>query len=168
MGWGHWLNMAKAYGYQTTGVEISKPRINHALKNGHRIISEICNHENYDFIIANQVFEHLTDPSASIKELSKALSPGGILLIRVPQGNKYSKISSFDDYQPKKDSLHPLEHINCFNRTSLKLLGNTYGLKLIQPPFNIFSCSLTDLPKSSLRYIYDFTVSTKIFFKNAE
>lgn len=168
MGWGHWLNMAKSFGYQTTGVEISEPRKNYALKNGHRVLSRISNDESYDFIYANQVFEHLADPSASIKELSKFLSPGGILLICVPQGNKYSKISSFANYLPKKDSLHPLEHINCFNRNALKMLGNISGLKQIQLPFRIYSNSISEIPKSSARYIYDITASTKILFKNAE
>ncbi|MDH3609542.1 MAG: class I SAM-dependent methyltransferase [Gammaproteobacteria bacterium] len=165
MGWGHWLNMAKAFGYQTTGVELSEPRKNYAIKNGHRVLSNINHNGNYDFIYANQVFEHIPNPLTTIKELSKTLSPEGVILLCVPQGNKYAKISSFSNYQPKKDALHPLEHINCFNRNSLKLLGKTSGLRPIQPPFSILSDSISNYPKSCLRYIYDITISTKILFK---
>lgn len=166
MGWGHWLNVAKSFEFRTTGVEISEPRKEYAIKNGHRVLSDINNDEKYDFIYANQVFEHIPDPSRSINELSNALSPEGVILLSVPQGRKYTKISSFKNYQPKKDALHPLEHINCFNRNSLKILGNSTGLRPIQPPLSVLSSSLSNFPKSCLRYIYDITLSTKLLFRN--
>ena len=167
MGWGHRLNMAKAFGYQTTGIEISEPRKNYAIKNGHRVLSNINQNEHYDFIYANQVFEHIPDPLTTIKELSNALSPEGVILLSVPQGNKYAKYSYFSNYQPKKDALHPLEHINCFSRNSLKFLGSTSGLRPIQPPLSVLFSGFSNFPNSCLRYIYDITISTKILFKNS-
>ena len=44
-----------------------------------------------DFIVNSHLLEHLKDPIAALKNWLKALKPGGIMAIAVPNGHKYPK-----------------------------------------------------------------------------
>ena len=90
--------------------------------------------EKYDFIFANQVFEHLPDPRAALTTLVACLRPGGVVYLRVPDGRDVAAALRANGWQPHLDAVHPLEHINCFTRRSLIDFAGRCGLRAFDPP----------------------------------
>ncbi len=144
MGWGLWAAMARAFGCQCLGVEISPSRIAHARSLGLDVISfdEIGNHR-YDFINCEQVFEHLPDPLNTLNLLGKVLKSGGLIKINVPDGTGFRRKLEPENWfsgagaHRRLNPVSPLEHINCFNRSSLLLMGHLAGLKTVTLPLHI-------------------------------
>jgi len=126
MGWGKWALMAKAFGCESYGTELSEKRIEHARANGIRVIpsNEISDYR-FDFINTEQVFEHIPEPLKTLRILKTALKNGGILKISVPTVNDIDRRLKIMDWKAVKGSINslnpvaPLEHINCFRRSSL-------------------------------------------------
>lgn len=131
MGWGFWLNVAKAFGLNVCGVELSQSRIEHARNNCLKVVEDISQLPNnsYDYIYSNQTFEHLDSPLETMKELSRVLSPEGIVHIIIPSSQGIQKKIYSKNWKANKDAIHPLEHINCYNYRSLRLLGEKANLK---------------------------------------
>jgi len=165
MGWGHWSNMAKAYNYNVTGVEISKRRQAFAQKTNLRVIGETVREESgtYDYIYSNQVFEHVPDPNVTIKELGRLLRKNGIIHIKVPTGRGLEKDLKNPNWKAKKDAIHPLEHINCFNRKSLKVLAKKAGLALHPPLYRTRGTSAKFIFTRNKKYLYERYWSTKVY-----
>jgi 2-polyprenyl-3-methyl-5-hydroxy-6-metoxy-1,4-benzoquinol methylase len=126
MGWGKWALMAKAFGCDSFGTELSLERVEYARSNGIKVIKwdEIPQHR-FDFINTEQVFEHIPEPLQTLRYLKTALKSNGILKVSVPTANNiHRRLKKMDWKAPKgsKNSLNPvapLEHINCFRRASL-------------------------------------------------
>lgn len=148
MGWGYWIRMAKAFGCDTYGVDLSIARAEHAQLHGTNLITwdKIPTCE-FDFINAEQVFEHLSEPLMTLSHLRAALKPRGLFKISVPNGADIKRRLDILDWSaPKrsKNSLNPvspLEHINCFNHQALVRMATTVGLELVRFPksFHYFS-----------------------------
>lgn len=162
MGWGKWCLMAKAFGVDSYGAELSQERIAYAKTNGIKVISwdEIPNRE-FDFINTEQVFEHIPDPIGTMKHLSSGLRKGGMIKISVPNGNDIgNKLRSVNwgAARMAKDSLmvvSPLEHINCYRTESIIEMGRKCGLEHV--PFKstyIGFRSLKDFAKIAFRRPY--------------
>src|SRR3989338_3808679 len=83
MGWGYWCLMAKAFGYDVEGYEISKQRIRYAGELGIKTITnnKDLGNNRFDFINAAQLFEHVENPLETSKRLNKALKRGGVLYL---------------------------------------------------------------------------------------
>lgn len=165
MGWGFWSRIAKSMNFNITGFEISESRLNFAKKNNIKIINNLdeLKKEKFDFIYSFAVFEHIKDPHETLKMLKDLLNKNGMIYIYVPNGifaeKKFKK-----DWKATKDALHPLEHINCFNRKALSVLGKNNNLKI---NYNIFQPrykNLASYPKEIIKHIYNNTFSTGIFY----
>lgn len=82
-----------------------------------------------DFIIMNQVVEHLRNPKLALQALYKKLSPDGLLLIETPNVGGL-------DYRLFKDKYwghwHIPRHLNLFTQKSLAELGIQTGYRVIQ------------------------------------
>ena len=160
MGWGRWALMAKAFGCEVYGVELSEQRINYAKANGIKPISwnDIPNYK-FDFINTDQVFEHLSKPVDVLDQLRQSLQPNGIIKICVPNsfGIRYRLMHM--DWTAPKGSLKslnpvaPLEHINCFYRKSMLSLAQRLDLSEVKIPISIQYQYMTvwDSPKKALR-----------------
>lgn len=135
MGWGHWCRIARSFGCSVHGTEFSKARINYAKSTGVHVIEhdEIARYR-YDFINTESVFEHLPEPRTILSYLKRSLKPHGILKISVPNGwNIKKKLKNWNWSAPKGSPLSlnpvaPLEHVNCFNHSSLRTLARESGL----------------------------------------
>ena len=131
MGWGFWLRLANAYNFNVTGVELSKSRIDNANKSGLHIIKSIDQADKkYDYIYANQVFEHLSEPLNTLINLKKVLKPNGVIYLQFPSSRGIEKKLNSNNWNACKDALQPLEHINCFTKRSIKKLALEAGLHL--------------------------------------
>ena len=84
----------------------------------------------YDLIYSDQTFEHIHNPKETLDLLETSLNSGGYILLNFPSSfgfkNKVNK-----SYTPCKDEAHPLEHLNLFNRSSMKCLIKKTNLRLI-------------------------------------
>ncbi len=135
MGWGYWARMATAHGLDVCGLELSPARRAHAESMGVRVIDRLPEAgDRFDFIYANQVFEHLAEPRATLRDLAARLAPQGVLQIRVPDGRGVAAQLERAGWSPDMDAVHPLEHINCFDRNTLLRFTREAGLRAIDPP----------------------------------
>lgn len=135
MGWGEWVRLARAFGAQAYGAELSNARLAFAKSQGLPIVAwDDIAAEQYDLIYADQVFEHLAQPLATLQHLALALKPGGLFKIGVPDGSGINRRLQVDDWSAPKgarnslNAVAPLEHINCFNRNALLTMGAKAGL----------------------------------------
>jgi 2-polyprenyl-3-methyl-5-hydroxy-6-metoxy-1,4-benzoquinol methylase len=147
MGWGKWCLMAKAFGCSVYGIELSEARIAYAEKNGIEVLSELelTNHE-FDYINADQVFEHIPNPNETLQMLLKRLNPDGVIKISVPNGNSIDEVLTHMNWNAKKgepnslNAVAPLEHINCFKTKTILTLAKQFDLQEI------------DIPRSKINY----------------
>ena len=136
MGWGYWCFMAKAFGYNVTAFEMSKERSEFARRNGINVLDKFSETslQQFDFINAEQVFEHLSAPSKILHRLSSSLRKGGVIRISVPNGESIEKELANPNWKPSKNAVHPLEHVNCFTSATLIRLADGSGLKIMAQP----------------------------------
>lgn len=138
MGWGYWSRMAQAHGFDVIGLELSTERSEYARQMGVTVIDDLAAAEDdFDYIYANQVFEHLPDPLQSLRSLCQHLKPDGIVYIRVPDGRGVAQSLAQRHWSPELGAIHPLEHINCFTRKTLTSLAASAGLKAFNPPLRL-------------------------------
>jgi 2-polyprenyl-3-methyl-5-hydroxy-6-metoxy-1,4-benzoquinol methylase len=137
MGWGYWCLMAKAFGFNVMGLELSIERASFATGNGIKVLGGLkqLTPGSIDFINAEQVFEHIPKPREALDVLVQCLVEGGVIRISVPDGRWVERKATSPSWKPAKDAAHPLEHINIFTHQSLRKLGQFSGLQVIAPPF---------------------------------
>ncbi len=139
MGWGRWCHMAAAFGCKAYGTELSATRIRRAQNVGVTVLrtDELARHQ-FDFINAEQVFEHLPQPLTTLNQLKSALTPSGMIRIAVPNGDDIERRLRVNDWSAPKFSRNslnaaaPLEHVNCFNRQALLTMAAQAGLTPIK------------------------------------
>ena len=151
MGWGYWCLMAKAWGCDSYGCEISKSRVEYAQSQCIKVISlkEIPNHS-FDFINAEQVFEHIPEPLETLLFLKQSLKAEGLIRISVPDGGDIKRrLKKLDWTAPRysRNSLmavSPLEHINCFNHGSITEMAEIAGFEQVKIPLSLMYASSTN------------------------
>jgi hypothetical protein len=149
MGWAEWAQISRSLGCRSYGFDLAPSRMASARSLG--IETDLAG-VMFDFINAEQVFEHVTDPSGLAADLMGRLKPGGILKISVPSNhglkaalarlNDGEKAITRDEIMP----LQPLEHVNCFTSTGLRLLT---GLEPVKPSL---AARYAFLPGVSMRH----------------
>jgi 2-polyprenyl-3-methyl-5-hydroxy-6-metoxy-1,4-benzoquinol methylase len=167
MGWGKWALMAKAFGCDSYGTELSLERTDYAKANGIKVITwDEIPRQRFDFINTEQVFEHIPEPLQTLRHLKTALKTNGILKVSVPTANDIRRRLKVMDWQiPKgaKNSLNPvapLEHINCFRRGSLLKMASEAEMEEVLIPVMVQYSHTTDwsgpkkVVKNILRPIY--------------
>jgi len=141
MGWGKWSLMAKSFGCESYGTELSVERINYAKNNGIKIINfEDSSQHKFDFINTEQVFEHLSHPLETLTQLQAALKPDGVIKISVPGSkdiHRRLKVMDWNFKQGSRYSLNPvapLEHINCYGKMSILKMASEVGMEEVAIP----------------------------------
>jgi 2-polyprenyl-3-methyl-5-hydroxy-6-metoxy-1,4-benzoquinol methylase len=163
MGWGYWSRMAQAHGVDVSGYELAADRRRHAQAMGVNVIGELPPPgARFECIYANQVFEHLSDPVATLRALCARLAAGGLVYIRVPDGRGIAKRLKRSGWSPELQAIHPLEHINCFTRKTLVEMAEQAGLKPVNPPVRLSWGSLWGGVK---REIADRFLTTHVIFR---
>ena len=163
MGWGYWSRMAQAHGFDVVGFELSKQRSEYARQMGITVIDSLPAAEaGFDFVYANQVFEHLPDPMQALQDICRQLKPGGIAYLRVPDGRGIAARLQQQGWSPELEAIHPLEHINCFTRKTLQGFASKAGLKPFNPPLRLSWGNLWD---GIRRELADRLLTTHLFFR---
>jgi 2-polyprenyl-3-methyl-5-hydroxy-6-metoxy-1,4-benzoquinol methylase len=174
MGWGKWCLMAKAFGCQVYGLELSESRIAYAKKHGITVLAKehLLQHE-FDYINTDQVFEHIPEPLETLKELIECLKLNGIIKISVPNGNKIEQVLESMDWNAKKgqrnslNAVAPLEHINCFKTKAIKLMASQSGLELTEIPKvrQHYKSKIDFIKKTIKEFTKNKQESTTLYFK---
>jgi SAM-dependent methyltransferase len=86
---GWFLDAARARGYAAAGIEPDGPIGAQAAARGHPVSigyfpAALAPGARYDVVAFNDVFEHLPDPRAALRDVRGALAPGGVLAINLP------------------------------------------------------------------------------------
>lgn len=92
----------------------------------------IENGETFDFIVCNNVLEHLLDPIGFTKKFRSILSPDGAVRIQVP--NDYSclqKMAIEKEMISNEFWVAPKEHMSYFTQESLSNLAAACGLNVL-------------------------------------
>ena len=83
--------------------------------------------EKYGVVVLNQVLEHLAHPDDILENLSKILTPDGVVVVAVPHFGSFLSL-----VQGKRDMfIKPPEHLNCFSKTGLMRLFARNGYHLL-------------------------------------
>jgi 2-polyprenyl-3-methyl-5-hydroxy-6-metoxy-1,4-benzoquinol methylase len=166
MGWGYWSRMAQAFGFDVSGLELSPERVEYARSLGVEVIEKLPQAgQHYHFIYASQVFEHLPNPLETLQQLTARLKVDGVIYLRVPDGRGVEKTLRESGWSSELDAIHPLEHINCFTRDSLRQLASRAGLAAFQPPLRL---SLGSLWGGIRREYMDRFVTTHVYFRKVD
>ncbi|MEO8354235.1 MAG: class I SAM-dependent methyltransferase [Chthoniobacteraceae bacterium] len=138
MGWGHWCKMARTFGCEVAGVELSSARIEHAQRSGLTVLRpEEVVRQRFDFINTEQVFEHIPEPFETLVSLKQSLKPDGLIRLSVPDGWGIKVRLARGDWRAGKGSAEslnavaPLEHINCFHHHNLVRLADRAGFRVV-------------------------------------
>ena len=85
----------------------------------------------YDVITAIEVFEHLVDPAATIRQLSSLLRPGGILFYTTGNCSKFQK-----NFLTSWRYVIPEIHISYFQPETMTKIFSNVGLKPVRIKWN--------------------------------
>lgn len=105
----------------------------------------------FDWIIANDVAEHVPDPRALVRQCVNLLRPGGFLYM----GTADSEGVRMNDLEPHVMRLHQPFHRIIFTQKTLLSLGREVGLELI----NTYRRSYMDtlVPFANYRFLDEFS-----------
>lgn len=162
-GLGLFLITAKEQGLQVTGIEPIEDNYNAAKKRGVNckcgmFPQALSEEEIYDYIVFNDVYEHIPNTADAMQSVSNHLKEGGLLVINIPvsTGIVY-RISSFLDNIGLKTGgalmrrLYQLDtsspHLYYFNKKSLSLLGSKYNFRLLSSPLRMRTYSIKEVSK---------------------
>lgn len=153
-GWGGWPLATMISGAEAWGTEVSPTRSGYCTARGIHMVDEEALPDGYfDVINLNQVFEHLPEPRASLERLTRALRPGGIVRIAVPNGRFVPRaLRRFEAelHRPQGGGLYavaPLQHLSCFRTETLVALAGHVGLQRVRPPWRLLLASLRIPPR---------------------
>lgn len=162
LGWGEWCRVAAALGCKVAGAELSESRKANAIKYNIDIVDLESNcSELFHFINTEQVFEHIPNPLETLQKLTLLLKVGGIVKISVPDGYRLDEVLKINDWRAPKGTANsmnmiaPLEHINCFNFTSIKKMAQLAGLTFVPKlAYRSYPTSIFDFVKNKYRARY--------------
>lgn len=145
-GWGQCLLYLKKKGLDCYGIDPSTKAINYCNKKG--LKGEVSNLSNldifknirFDFVIMNNVLEHLRNPVETIKKINKILKKNGIIFIEVPNDFNTFQLVGKKANKIKNDWwVSPPAHLNYFSHKTLQnfLIMNNFLIKKKDTSFPI-------------------------------
>lgn len=129
-GSGFYLDLARAGGLETCGLELNTAAAEKARARGHKIFTRLL-HEldpqevgRFDLITLFQVLEHVPDPVSVMKQAAGFLNPGGYISIAVPSAEGVYRLCPWDPHE------WPPHHISHWRLKDFEQLAAASGLKL--------------------------------------
>jgi len=88
-GLGTWLEAFQPYSHHRFGLEVEFDRALHALSHAEGIVQSLGEslpfaNDSFDFVLSNEVIEHVTDDRQAVAEMTRVTKPGGRILIFCP------------------------------------------------------------------------------------
>lgn len=177
-GWGEWGRMIRAFNAESWGTELSAIRRDACLRDGIRVVPEAdLPAGSFDLINADQVFEHLPAPAATLRFLRTRLRAGGVIRLAVPNGWRIGSALRHWDRELRRprlgrlNAIAPLEHLNGFTTRSLVRMAANQGLARINPPWSVLRRAFllppglrAKLKQAALPFYLRSRVSTQLWF----
>lgn len=143
-GEGNYLLQMKSEGYEVSGIDVSPGACNIARKKKLKVYcGELKKHhfpnKTFDIITLWHVFEHLYNPSETLKEIRRILKDDGILIMETPNINCFS-FKIFKGYHFHLDSPRHLHH---WSKHSMELILNKNGFKVHKTEYPVFNYPLS-------------------------
>jgi len=137
------LKLFDEHGWSVVGTEVSPKMVDYVSNYyGFKVmlgkIEEIDFKEQFDFIQAKHVLEHLEDPKAFVHKIYSLLKENGIVRIDTPNiglaGGINYYLCKFNLYQPKEHfgGIKPSEHLFWYSLNSIKYLFNNENFEIIK------------------------------------
>jgi SAM-dependent methyltransferase len=137
---GWFLSAARQHGFDVVGVEPDRT-ISRSFENQDFLIKKgffpdvLEEHEKYDVIAFNDVFEHIENLENTLQSCQKHLNLGGILIISLPSSNGaiYSlarimaRVGFVNLFERLWQKDFPSPHLHYFNRDNLSCLLKSYN-----------------------------------------
>jgi len=142
LGW--FLDILKKNKGISFGIDIKESFVRNAFKSGHKVLvsdfpTKIFTNNTFDWVIFNDVFEHIEDLGKAIETTSDLLNEDGMVLILAP--NSKSLIYRVSSLLARFGYLNPLErlwlknypfpHQTYFTRYNLSILMKQFGFNEI-------------------------------------
>ena len=138
-GHGGFVSLLRWAGFEATGLEISpwvvdfaRAKFNVPMLLG-RVEDQQIEPGSLDVIAMMDVFEHLPDPTATIRHCSNLLKPNGLLIIQTP---RYPEGQSYEELVARSDrfleQLKPIEHVYLFSRRAIREFFTRLGYAYMQ------------------------------------
>lgn len=142
--YGWFLDICRTYYINCIGMEPEVSLANLAKQKGHTVITGFfpddldSNEKDFDFIIFNDVFEHIPDIKKVLDSCHKLLAPGGVLIINLPLstgffyriGNLLYKLGRKKPMERLWQLQFHSPHFHYFNKSNLTKLSESRGFKL--------------------------------------
>ena len=144
-------------GYPVIGIDINPERIKNFIEK-HNLTVKKCDIEKeripfdnnrFDFVIFNEVFEHLRiDPISTLKEINRVMKPAGIMVLSTP--NLYSLRNivlfnigrGFNNAYREFEKLHTIGHMGHIREYSTReikqFLENT-GFEIVEVKYKVYN-----------------------------
>jgi len=143
-GTGVWLDAAAEFGCRTTGAEIDPAARAQLEAAGHATVDhDDLPAATFDLVNLEQVLEHVLDPLEVMQRVRAAVRPDGLVRVCVPNGSGVRALLADPDWSAPKGSARslnavaPLEHVNCFDHSSLTAVGVAAGLEPFGFPLGV-------------------------------
>lgn len=152
---GHFLCLAKFFGFDVYGIDFSQKRSERAATMGISIFNnwealESAQINKVHAVSLFQVLEHLEDPLATLRKIATTITNRGILIVEVPDCRGISQPQNFSEFH----AVHPLEHINAFTPITLKKMCEQAGFVSINRlPAHVTTSFLDTLRTEVSRFI---------------
>lgn len=163
---GSYIQYMQVLGWDVKGVDFDPAAVSNARANGLTVqLGDLAQQQypnnTFDVITINHVIEHVPDPLGLLQESQRILKPGGKLMIATPNASSWGHRL----YGANWRGLEPPRHLHIFTTTSLAVLIEQAGLKVIDlstqaGSFKLFlaSRSIRRDGKSDLSYQHPFAM----------
>jgi SAM-dependent methyltransferase len=139
-GMGYSLDVAKKRGWIAAGLEPNATLAQNAAARGLDVKNAFLSEDtagDYDFILIDNVLEHILQPVDFLQLAKRHLAPSGLMLIAVPPMDWLRKALARLSYLRNSASIPPQlnifrevdEHVNVFSRKAMRKLLKVVGLR---------------------------------------
>lgn len=132
-GVGHSVELARESGWDALGIELNEVAVETAKKRGRNVVhSRDCpDAAIFDVITLFETLEHITDPDPVIAQAASLLDRNGVLCVTVPNRSCFEVSILRERCFHVFGGSENVGHINLFDPSSLSLLLQRHGLKLM-------------------------------------
>ena len=127
---GFFLDLARARGFLTYGIELNKQELEIARQKKHQVWSvpfaEIDRTLQFDVISMWDVFEHIKSGVEYLTSLRESLSSDGIVFIQIPSSDSLAARI----LQEKCNMFDGLEHVNLYNLKTINSVAKRAGFRV--------------------------------------
>ena len=176
---GDFMDLANSRGIEMTGIEPMEESYEAALQKGLHVLKGLFPQDfpdtvgQFDFIIFNDVFEHIPESREVVEKCTELLKPDGLLIINLPMSGGFTyHLASLFDHLGKGALLRRLyqldtssPHVLYYNRKSIRSLMSAFHFEEIHRSQRMKSYTLDSVRERIDAVPMNLGKAGKIFFQ---